>query len=173
MKWRSLLGINESVGGYAEARDPEAVVRLFSTDPSFRSRWPFSVKGAFGCGWDDLQSTTERFVEASRSLSNANRRVIVSNEVDFFEDFVATHGDEIPRYSGSFGNEWERYVASLADVSARFRRAIEKLRSAEALSIVVLLAAVTVTWSSTRSASFGTTSWSWSTSPRVSRMSSI
>jgi len=38
---------------------------------------------------------------------------------------------------GSFGNEWDLYVASLADVAARMRRAVESLRAAEALAAVV------------------------------------
>lgn len=139
MKWNTLLGDNRSIGGYAEARFPSQVVDILTNDANFTSRWPWPVAGAFGYGWDALDSYTEDLIEASLDLSNSGRRVIVSNEIDFFEDFLANHGDEIETFSGSFGNEWDLLTATLAEVTAGFRRSLEKLRTAEMLATVVSL----------------------------------
>lgn len=136
LKWNTLASTYLSVGGYAEASDPAQAVTYLDSDPGFLARWPWDVSAAFGHGGDALQTTTDAFVDASLQLSNANRRVIVSNETDFFVDFLASHGGSIPNFSGSFGNEWELYQASLAAPTAAFRRAIEKLRTAEALATI-------------------------------------
>ncbi|MEZ5063882.1 MAG: T9SS type A sorting domain-containing protein [bacterium] len=140
MKWNSLLYDEKDIGGYAEARDPAVAVDRLDADPAFLSRWPFDVAGAFGHGWDDLQTTTDAFLNVAQSRSNASRRVIVSNEIDFFEDFEATHGNDIDTFGGAFGNEWDLYVASLAEPTAELRRATERLRGVEALSTLALLA---------------------------------
>jgi alpha-mannosidase len=63
----------------------------------------------------------------------------VSNEVDFFQDFLASYGSQIPTFSGAFGNEWDLYTASMGEVTADFRRHIEKLRTGEAMASVVSL----------------------------------
>jgi alpha-mannosidase len=97
------------------------------------------VIGAFGKGWDDLKTLTDEFVTTAKSKTNASRKVIVSNEQDFFEDFEVTYGSAIPSKSSSFGNEWDLYCAALAEVSARVKRAVENLRSAEALATLVNL----------------------------------
>ena len=73
------------------------------------------------------------------ALTDATRAVICSNQIDFFEDFESTHGGQLESFSGGFGNEWDLYTASLAAVSAGMRRAIEKLRAAEALAAVASL----------------------------------
>lgn len=59
--------------------------------------------------------------------------------IDYYQDFEATYGAKLPSYSAAFGNEWDLYPASLAEVSARVKRAIEKLRAAEALAVLVSL----------------------------------
>lgn len=138
LKWNSMLGDNRGLGGYAEARDPAAIVQFMSGDALFHARWPWNVYAAFGYGWDDLETRTTAFIDASAALSRPDRRVIVSNEVDFFRDFEAAHGDDLERFGGALGNEWDLYVASMQSVSAPFRRAISKLRTAEALAAVVL-----------------------------------
>lgn len=137
MKWNTLLGDNRSMGGYAEARYPYDVVDVIENDPDFTSRWPWPVAGAFGYGWDALSTYTENIIDASLDLSDANRRVIVSNQTDFFEDFLANHGSEIETFSGSFGNEWDLLTATMAEVTADFRRTLERLRTAEALATIV------------------------------------
>lgn len=139
MKWNSMLGSNQELGGYAEARDPDRVVEYAASDSSFQARYPYSVIGAFGQGWDDLRTLSNEFLRVAQNQSNSQRQVIVSNQIDFFQDFEANHGAELPSVSASFGNEWDLYCASMAETSARVKRAVEKLRSAEALSTLVSL----------------------------------
>ena len=138
MKWNSFFG-NQSMGGYAEARDASAVVDFVDTDPDFIARYPYPVIGCFGKGWDDLQTKTDEFITVAQSKTTPDRLVIVSNEEDFFIDFEANHGNSIPTIVASFGNEWELYCASMAEVSASVKRSVEKLRAAEALATLVSL----------------------------------
>lgn len=140
MKWYTYYqGTNLGLGGYAEARDPYVAVDFLSTNPAFLARNPYSAAGAFGYGWDDLSTRTTLFLDAARDLTNAGRTVIVSNQVDYFQDLEADHAAQIPSFKGSFGNDWELLTASIAETSARVRRAVEKLRTAEALASVVSL----------------------------------
>ncbi|GAB4451533.1 MAG: hypothetical protein OHK0041_14350 [Anaerolineales bacterium] len=139
MKWNSMLTGNQGMGGYAEARRPQDVVLYVDSDEAFKARYPYQVIGAFGHGWDDLQTQTDEFVTAAKTLSNQNFKVIVSNELDFAQDFEKTYGNDIPSLSASFGNEWDLDCASLAEVSARVKRAVEKLRAAESLATLVSL----------------------------------
>lgn len=139
MKWNSMLTGNQGMGGYAEARYPQEVVNYVDSDEAFKARYPYQVIGAFGHGWDDLQTQTDRFIEVAKNLSNQNFKVIVSNEIDFAQDFEKTYGNDIPSLSASFGNEWDLDCASLAEVSARIKRAVEKLRTAESLAALVSL----------------------------------
>lgn len=140
MKWNSLLsGTNQSVGGYAEARDPAAVVEFIDTSTAFQSRFPYRVIGAFGKGWDDLKTLTDEFVTVAQQKTNSSRRVIVSNEQDFFKDFETTYGPSLPSLACSFGNEWDLYCAALNEVTSQVKRAVEQLRAAEALATLVSL----------------------------------
>lgn len=140
MKWNSSFWGNESIGGYAEARNIAAAVGI-AESPLFQSRYAFPVIGIFGRGWDDLQTFTTDFVTQAQALTTAQRRVICSNEQDFFEDFVGTQNPDLslPTVAYSYGNEWELFCATLAEGSARVKRAVEKLRSAEALASVASL----------------------------------
>ncbi len=140
MKWNSMLQGNQSMGGYAEAYKPSSVVEYVSSNSAFQARYPFPVIGCFGHGWDNIKTTTDQFVTTAKNLSNSSRRVIVSNQLDFFEDFETNHGDDLPTVAYSFGNEWELYCAYMAEVSARVKRSIEKLRPAEAMAAVVSVA---------------------------------
>jgi hypothetical protein len=141
MKWNSMLWGNQGMGGYAEARYPSATVdQVTSNAPfnGFMDRYPYDVIGCFGKGWDDVQTQTDEFITVAMQKTDATRRVIVSNEEDFFRDFEATYDvGTLPAHACSFGNEWELYVASLAEVSARVKRAVEKLRAAEAMAAIV------------------------------------
>ncbi|NWG75024.1 MAG: glycoside hydrolase [Rubrivivax sp.] len=138
MKWYSLIS-NRSLGGYAEAFDPGTAVDLLDSKCFSSSKYNYGIAGAFGRGWDGLEIYTEDFVKVAKNKTNATRQVIVSNEEDFFEDFEATYGASLPSVSASFGNEWELYCVSMAEVSAQVKRAVEKLRSAEALATLVSL----------------------------------
>ncbi len=147
MKWYSLID-NKQLGGYAEAYVPATAVTQLEAKCG-TSTYPYDIAAAFGRGWDDLLvppgSTingtpyTDQFVPTAQSLSNANRRVIVSNEQDFFQDFEDNYAAALPTVACTFGNEWDLYCASMAEVSARVKRAVEKLRNAEALASLVSL----------------------------------
>ncbi|MBK9121863.1 MAG: glycoside hydrolase [Chloroflexi bacterium] len=139
MKWNSMLGDNMGIGGYAEARNPWTIVDYLDQDPEFRARYPYDVIGAFGRGWDDFKTLTDDFILAAQNQSNASRRVIVSNEHDFFVDFETTYGTQIETAALSFGNDWDLFCASLAEESAAVKRAVELLRSSEALASLVTL----------------------------------
>lgn len=138
MKWYSLMNL-QSLGGYAEAYDPSAAVDLLDSKCFSGPRYNYGIAGAFGHGWDGLKVFTNQFVTVAKQKTNTARQVIVSNEQDFFQDFETTYGAGLPTVSASFGNEWELYCASMAEVSARVKRAVEKLRSAEALATLVSL----------------------------------
>ncbi len=139
-KWNSILAAtNRHMGGYAEARNPASIVDFVSSDEEFLRRYPYEVVGCFGNGWDDLETMTDEFLTVAEDKSNAQRRVIVSNELDFFEDLERTHGNELPHVAHSFGNEWDLYSASLSEVSAQVKRSLEKLRAAEAMATLASL----------------------------------
>lgn len=140
MKWNSMLtGNNAFMGGYAEARDTSNVINYVDTNAAFQARWPYPVIGAFGYGWDDLKTLRNDFPAVAKASTNSARRVIVSNEQDFFQDLEATSGATIPSLSVSYGNEWDLYSASMAEVTASVKRSVEKLRAAEAMATVVSL----------------------------------
>jgi alpha-mannosidase len=145
MKWHSLYfnpvlsSSNKNYGGYSEAYDPLASIQFAETNANFQTRYPFPVIGAFGRGWDDLQYTSDEFVTVAQQNTNANRRIIVSNQEDFFRDFEANYGNNLETYAAAYGNEWDALVASLAEVSARVKRSTEKLRTADALAALVSL----------------------------------
>ena len=139
MKWNSMLVSNQGMGGYAEARNPTGIVDYVDTNVDFKNRYPYQIIGAHGKGWDDLQTTTSEFINAAQTKTNINRQVIVANEVDFFQDFESTYGSILPSSSVSYGNEWDLYCASLAEVSSSVKRSVEKLRGAESLATIVTL----------------------------------
>jgi alpha-mannosidase len=141
MKWNSLTGNTgaRSMGGYAEARTAATEIAHVDTDADFQRRYPYPVVGIFGKGWDDLKTLTDEFPKIARAQTRPGRQVIVSNIVDFFEDVEASYGATLPSYSASFGNEWDLYTASVAELSARVRRAVERLRPAEAMASLVSL----------------------------------
>jgi alpha-mannosidase len=140
MKWNTML-VGDSgartMGGYAEARTPEREIEFVTKDPRFLTIYPYPEVGIFGKGWDDLKTTTDEFVKTAQKSSNAERKVIVSNMVDFFQEFEKNHGAKLPEFNAAFGNEWDLYSASVTEVSSRVRRSVEKLRAAEALAAVV------------------------------------
>jgi alpha-mannosidase len=138
-KWYSKTNGTQSLGGYAEAYDPDAIVEALDAKCLSGPRYDYAIAAAFGYGWDGMKALTDRFGTVAKQKSNSERQVIVSNQQDFFEDFEATYGDGLPAVSATFGNEWELYCASLAEVSARVKRAVEKCRSAEALATLVSL----------------------------------
>jgi alpha-mannosidase len=144
MKWNSLHdpAENRSIGGYAEARSPDAALDLVTTNAvsnGFAARYPYNTIGVFGQGWDDLLTKNLAIQQTCKSKTDSTRTCIVSDTVDFFDEFKPLYGSVIPSVSASFGNEWDLSPASMAEVSARVKRANEKLRSAEALATLVSL----------------------------------
>ena len=137
MKWNSLFNSNQAFGGYSEAYDPLATINFAESNTTFQQKYPFNIIGAFGRGWDDLSYTSDEFIGIAQQNSNANRRVIVSNQEDFFRDFESTHGGSLETHSAAYGNEWGTLVASMAEVTSRIKRATEKLRTAEAMATLV------------------------------------
>lgn len=145
MKWHSLYynpvlsSSNKNFGGYSEAYNPLESIIFAETNPTFLSRYPYPVVGAFGRGWDDLQYTSDEFVTVAQQHTNSNRRIIVSNQEDFFRDFEANYSNQLETHAASYGNEWDTLVASMAEVSARVKRSLEKLRAADAMATLVSL----------------------------------
>lgn len=146
MKWYALNDTippggrdkNESLGGYAEARNPSyaiATCRRKLASPGYRN---FQVAGAFGYGWDELETyNADVFVNAAVRGTDESVKVIVSNERDFFLDVESTHGNSLPSQTRTFGNDWDILCASLAETSAKVKRSTEKLRAAEAMASLV------------------------------------
>ena len=142
MKWYSFLQASQSgIGGYAEANSTSSVIEFVSSNTKFTSVNPYAVIGVFGYGGDNTQSLNTAYPATAQAKTNASRQVIVSNTIDFFEDFKATYGAVLPTETQSHGNEWDLLSASMAEVSARVKRAVEKLRGAEALATLVTLRA--------------------------------
>ncbi len=139
MKWNSMIRNSYDIGGYAEARGIPEVIDFVNSNGGFRSRFPYNIIGIFGYGGDDLKALTNKFPNIAKQMTTSSRKVIVSNGLDFSEDFEKNFGDQLPSLSCSFGNEWDLLCASLAELSAGVKRAVEKLRAAEALATLVSL----------------------------------
>lgn len=145
LKWYNMQTptVNTSLGGYAEARDPgdnpENTIDLLSAKCNTPGIYPYNIAAGFGVGHDNLQTTNDKLVAAAVAKTiSGQQRVIVSNEVDFFKDFEANYGGGLIEVTKTFGNEWDMACASLAEVSARMKRSLEKLRAAEAMSAIVI-----------------------------------
>lgn len=137
-KWYSFRH-NKEAGGYAETRNLSLSMNWINSG-SFAARHPWPIIGLFGQGWDDVVTMNQDLVNAAPGLTNASQRVIVSNELDFFQDFEANHGaPALDEKTVSYGNEWDTYCTSMAEVSATVKRSVEKLRGAEAMATLVSL----------------------------------
>ncbi len=135
---------NQGPGGYAEARFARDAINLVDTSPGFRSRFPYDTIGLVGAGWDDADyivplNDSRSFPGVARDLTTSSRQIIVSNVSDFFKDFEARYGGQLPTQSVAFGNEWELGTAGYAAKAARVKAATEKLRAAEAMATIVSL----------------------------------
>ncbi len=151
---------NQHSGGYAEAFNPVSAIKFLDSDSTFLSRYrspgmnkPYGVRGAFGFGWDALDRKTgiayvkdsvnypqtEHFHVIAQAQTTSERQVISSNQEDFFQDFEENYGKVLPEESLTYGNEWDLYCASMAETSASVKRAVEKLRPAEAMATLVSL----------------------------------
>jgi hypothetical protein len=127
LKWYSLG--EHGIGGYLEAGSPVAAIQYVEINPGFLRRYvdpktkePYSVVGLFGFGGDDLARKTgltpppivpgvpglqqvvsspycDRFFNIARQESSDRRKIIVSNEQDFFEDFEKEHGASLDSHA--------------------------------------------------------------------------
>jgi alpha-mannosidase len=138
MKWYSLsIAGNQRLGGYAEARSLSAAIAE-SEAKCNSPNYPYDIAGAFGHGWDDLQTLTDVFPGVAQSQSDSQRQIYVSNESDFFEHFETAYNvNDLPAESLTYGNDWDIDCASMAATTSRVRLAVEKLRTAEAMASVV------------------------------------
>lgn len=144
-KWYSLANtltgcataINESLGGYAEAGclSADLIKRLMEKSAATKK----NIVGAFGYGWDHVETYTGDFIAFAKSQTTPEHEVIVSNETDYFKDLLQTYGANFNKETVARGNEWDVYISSLAEVSAKIKRGLEKLRAAEALATLVSL----------------------------------
>jgi alpha-mannosidase len=144
MKWYSYLpppigtSTGSYIGGYSEARYVNNTITDL-LNKCGTGAYPFNIAGGFGVGYDDPQTLANNTLrDAAVANTNINQRIVVSNETDFFEDFETTHGSTLDSLSVTYGNEWDIAVASLAEVSAKVKRSLEKLRAAEAMAAVVI-----------------------------------
>lgn len=141
---------NPAFGGYAECRlypkkspvsQTVAIEQVIDKLDAYTNTktYPYKIAGAFGYGWDDLATfVSSPFINAAKVKTTDTRKVRVSNEVDFFEDVKKTYPN-LPSESVSYGNEWDLYSASMNETSAKMRRSLEKLRTAEAMASIVSL----------------------------------
>lgn len=149
MKWYNLGWDNTHLGGYAEVRrqfhpksnDVEGNIKnaIHSLDSLCRSKknYPYHIAGAFGYGWDDLETfVSKEYIQAAKEMTDKSRSVRVSNQVDFFEDILKSYSD-FPSETVSYGNEWDTYSVSMNETTAKVRRSTELLRNAEMLAALV------------------------------------
>ncbi len=142
MKWYKMLPVpfpNVRLGGYAELYEPNTNISIDDIAAKAESAsYPYKIAAAFGVGHDNLLTFYDKLVDAARNKTNATQTVIVSNEVDFFQDFENTYGATLPTQTKTFGNEWDINCASIAEISARVKRSVEKLRAAEAMAAIII-----------------------------------
>ncbi len=139
MKWYSYSTNygNVGLGGYAEARNlPNAITE--STNKCSTVKYPYKIVGAFGQGWDDAQLLTSEFPVAAQTYSDDTRQCYVSNESDFFQDFLSSYpSSTLPSECVTYGNDWDTDCEAMAEPTAQVRMAVEKLRSAEAMATLI------------------------------------
>ncbi len=136
MKWYSSYGWNAELGGYAEILEPTVAVQQMDKLCG-SERYPYMIAGAFGKGWDNIHNYSYDLVWGLGHRTLPGTRLYLSNQVDFFKQFERVYGGELPVVSLAYGNEWDINLASLAEVSGKLRRSMEKLRTAEAMAALV------------------------------------
>ena len=136
MKWYSNAGWNAELGGYAEMLEPTIAVMQMDTLCGSK-RYPYRIAGAFGKGWDNMVNYAYDLQWGVNHRTRPGTKVFLSNELDFFNDFEKTYGNQLPSETAAYGNEWDLLPATLMNVSGGIRRSMEKLRSAEAMAAIV------------------------------------
>lgn len=141
MKWYKMMSgsQNTQLGGYAELYAPNTNqsiddIAAKAGSPAYNN---YNIAAAFGVGHDNVSTTSDLLVPAAQAKSIPGvQDVIVSNEIDFFDEFENAYGNTLPTVTKTFGNEWDLNCASIAAVSGKVKRAIEKLRAAEAMAAI-------------------------------------
>lgn len=127
-----------NIGKYLEADNVPNAILDCQEILADHGRYPYDAVAAFGKGGDALQTITDEFPRIARKASSDEYQVIVSNEVDFFRDMEKHYGRQLPTETLSYGStEWGTAVASMAQLSADVKRAVEKLRTAELMYTLV------------------------------------
>lgn len=127
-----------NLGKYLEADHIPHAIEDLKVLLQDRERYPYDAAAAFGKGGDNLLTLTEDFPRIARAASDKDYQVIVSNELDFFRDMEKNYGKKLPSESLSYGTtEWGTAIASMAELSAKVKRSIEKLRTAELMYTLV------------------------------------
>lgn len=138
LKWYSNSGWNAELGGYAEMLEPTVAVQQMDKlcgSPNY----PYNIAAAFGKGWDNIHNYTLDLQWGVGHRTLPGTKLYLSNQLDFFKHFEKEYGKVLPCITASYGNEWELGMASLAAVSGKLRRSMEKLRTAEAMAALVSL----------------------------------
>lgn len=148
MKWYSvnpevLTNNNKfryNLGNYLEANHQLNAIIDCKELMSDTVRYPYRIAAAFGKGGDDLKTFTDQFPKVARENTDDEYQIIVSNEIDFFRDMEENYGEVLPLETLSYGStEWGTALATMAELSASVKRAVEKLRAAEAMYTLVAL----------------------------------
>lgn len=127
-----------NLGKYLEADHIPHAIEDCQAMLEDRGRYPYDAAAAFGKGGDALLTLTDDFPRIARALSDDNYKIIVSNELDFFRDMEKHYGKVLPSESLSYGStEWGTAVATMAELSAKVKRSVEKLRTAELMYALV------------------------------------
>ena len=139
MKWYQIQGGDyTSWGGYAEARANLSIDRIQAAIDRFSNRAPLlPMTGLFGAGEDNVNWESTEFVDVAQQWNDnhAQDKVIVSNGIDYFEELEDSR-DQLPILRGGWGNDWDLWPAALAESTATTRRAMEQLRTAEAVAVL-------------------------------------
>jgi len=138
-KWYNLLGSNRDWGGYSEARDNLSSPGLIDAEITrTETRMPgIPFTGLFGAGWDNVSWQSDAVINAvtAYNASGTGDTAIISNGIDFFQALEAAGvPSQLSTLRGGWGNDWDMWPASLAERTSRTRRALERLRTAEALA---------------------------------------
>ena len=138
-KWYELFSDSRDWGGYSETRDNlTSPAQLDAAITRTNDRMPgLDSTGLFGAGWDDVSWKSPAVLDAVQAYNAAGGtdRAVVSNGVDFFQALEANgDADLLNTLRGGWGNNWDQWPASLAERTARNRRAFERLHLAEALA---------------------------------------
>ena len=125
-------------GGYSEARDnlddPDRIDLDIARTQSRMPGIPFT--GLFGAGWDDVELAEPSDIVNSVAGLQRSRHRQHRHRVQRHRLLPGARGergrDHLATLRGGWGNDWDMWPASLAERTSRARRALERIRTAEA-----------------------------------------